>query len=127
AWALFGPGGAYIAGLGAIVGHIFPVWLKFRGGKGVATTLGVMLAVCWPAGLAMLVTWLVMALLFRISSLAALVAALMAPAYAIGFGEFSAALLGLIMAVVIVATHHENIGRLWRGVEPRIGRRIEKA
>lgn len=120
---VFGPGGAYVAGLAAILGHIFPVWLKFKGGKGVATALGVMLAVCWPAGLAMLVTWLGVALVFRISSLSALVAMVMAPAYAIAFGELSAAILGLIIAVFIVATHHENIARLWRGIEPKIGKK----
>lgn len=127
AGALFGPGGSYVAGLAAMFGHIFPVWLKFKGGKGVATALGVTLAVFWPAGLAMVATWLGVAYISKISSLSALAAAVLTPAYAILFGDLSCALMGLVIAFVILATHHENIHRLLNGTEPRIGKKKETA
>lgn len=119
----FGANGALVAGLAAVLGHIFPVWLKFQGGKGVASSLGVMLAVCPPAGVAMLATWLAIAYLSKISSLSALITVLLAPAYAILFGRLTAAALALVIAIIIIATHHENIRRLFRGCEPHIGRR----
>ena len=117
----FGMNGAAIAGTAAILGHVFPVWLGFRGGKGVATFIGVMLAANWPTGLLVIATWLIVAWLFKISSFSALVAAALAPAYAISFGSLPYALLALMLAVIIFITHHENIHRLWRGEEPRIG------
>jgi acyl phosphate:glycerol-3-phosphate acyltransferase len=120
--AYFGIEGAAIAGLAAIFGHIFPLWLKFKGGKGVATSLGVMLAAFWPAGLLMAATWLAVAYFSKISSLSALTAALLAPAYAIVFGNLPYALLALAIAVIVFATHHENIRRLLSGEEPRIGK-----
>lgn len=119
--AFFGMNGAAVAGTAAILGHIFPVWLGFRGGKGVATFIGVMLAANWPTGLLVIATWLVVAWLFKISSFSALVAAALAPAYAISFGSLPYALLALMLAVIIFISHHENIHRLWRGEEPRIG------
>lgn len=119
--AYFGINGAAVAGTAAIFGHIFPVWLHFKGGKGVATFIGVMLAADWQAGLLVIATWLVVAYLSKISSLSALVAAALAPAYTIALGNLPYALLALILAIIIFITHHENIHRLWRGEEPRIG------
>ena len=122
-YATFGINGCAIAGIAVVFGHIFPVWLRFKGGKGVATFIGVMLAAFWPAGLLVIATWLIVAYFSRISSLSALIAAALAPAYAIAFGSFPYALLAFILAIVIFFTHHENIHRLWRGEEPRIGSR----
>ena len=110
-----------LAGIAAVFGHIFPVWLKFKGGKGVATFIGVMLGLLWPEGLMVIGTWLVVALLFRISSLSALVAAALAPVYTmLSGGNLTYALFTLILTVIIVFTHHDNIYRLWHGQEPRI-------
>jgi glycerol-3-phosphate acyltransferase PlsY len=118
--ALWGPEGAMLAGIAAVFGHIFPVWLKFKGGKGVATYIGVMLGLFWPTGLLVIGTWLVVALLFRISSLSALIAAALAPAYTMAFGNLTYALFTLVLAMVLFVTHHDNIYRLWQGREPRI-------
>ena len=120
-YAYFGINGGAIAGIAVVFGHIFPVWLRFKGGKGVATFIGVMLAAYWPTGLLIIATWLVVAYFSRISSLSALVAAALAPAYTIAMGNLPYALLALVLAVVIFFTHHENVHRLWRGEEPRIG------
>ena len=116
---------ACIAGGAAFLGHLFPVWLKFRGGKGVATFLGVWLAAAWPVGLLLALTWLVMAFLFRISSLAALTAAALSPLFVLATDQTPIAKLWLavFMAVLILVRHHENIGRLLKGQEPRIGRK----
>lgn len=116
----WGPEGAMIAGIAAVFGHIFPVWLRFKGGKGVATFIGVMLAVFWPTGLLVIATWLVVALLFRISSLSALVAAALAPAYTMAFGNLTYAVFTLVLTIILFVTHHDNLHRLWRGEEPRI-------
>ncbi|HEY0647015.1 glycerol-3-phosphate 1-O-acyltransferase PlsY [Phenylobacterium sp.] len=106
----------------AFLGHLFPVWLRFKGGKGVATFLGTMLAAAWPVGLLAAATWLVVAFLFRISSLAALVAVALAPAVALLLGRPHAiALLALFMALLVYIRHAENIRRLVKGEEPRIG------
>jgi len=118
---LFGAPGAMIAGLAVVFGHIFPVWLRFKGGKGVATFIGVMLGLYWPVGLLVIATWLAMAWLFKISSLSALTAAALAPAYTIVFGNLTYALFTLVLAAVLFVTHHDNIYRLWHGHEPRIG------
>ena len=118
---LAGVDGAVIAGAAAVVGHIFPVWLGFKGGKGVATFFGVMLAAYWPAGLLAIVTWLLVAYIWKISSLAALAAAALTPTYAILLGQLSYGLLAMALAVIIFITHRENIHRLWRGEESRIG------
>jgi glycerol-3-phosphate acyltransferase PlsY len=120
--ALWGPEGAMLAGIAAVFGHIFPVWLKFKGGKGVATFVGVMLGLFWPTGLLVIGTWLAVALLFRISSLSALVAAALAPAYTMAFGNLTYALFTLVLTMVLFVTHHDNIYRLWQGREPRIGK-----
>jgi len=106
----------------AFLGHLFPIWLGFKGGKGVATFLGTMLAAAWPVGVIAAATWLVVAFLFRMSSLAALVAVALAPAVALLLGRPPAiALLALFMALLVYIRHAENIRRLLKGEEPRIG------
>jgi len=117
----WGSGAGLIAGIAAVVGHNFPVWLKFRGGKGVATTLGVLLAGYWPVGAAACATWLLVAGTFRTSSLAALAALAAAPFYAYGMGSKPMALAAAILALLSIVRHHANIRRLIRGEEPRIG------
>jgi glycerol-3-phosphate acyltransferase PlsY len=117
---LYGPDAAVIAGAGAFLGHLFPVWLKFHGGKGVATTIGVFLAIAWPVGLIACAVWLLVALLFRYSSLAALIAVAAAPVAAWFLANHQTAGLALFLAVVVWLRHHENIGRLLRGQESRI-------
>jgi acyl phosphate:glycerol-3-phosphate acyltransferase len=120
AGALGGDVAAAIAGPAAFLGHVAPVWLRFRGGKGVATFLGVLFGLNWPAGLAFAATWLGMAAAFRISSLSALTAAVLATAVAAMLAPSPAAVSVLIMAAAIFFTHRANIERLWRGTEPRI-------
>ncbi len=127
AWTYLPPGGEIIAGLAAILGHVFPIWLRFRGGKGVATFLGVTIALYWPAGLAVAATWLGAALIWRISSLSALVAIALAPVYFLVFGHGEYAPLTVALAALIFFTHRENIRRLLRGEEPRIGSKSAKA
>jgi glycerol-3-phosphate acyltransferase PlsY len=106
----------------AFLGHLFPVWLGFKGGKGVATFFGALLAAAWPVGLLAGATWLVMAFLFRISALAALTAAALAPVYVFVVGRPTPiAYLALFMAVLIYVRHTPNIRRLLKGEEPRIG------
>jgi glycerol-3-phosphate acyltransferase PlsY len=118
-----------LAGGAAFVGHLFPVWLRFKGGKGVATFFGTMLAIAWPAGLAAGATWIVLALIFRFSSLAGLTAAALAPLYVFLFNQTPEAKLWVaaFMAVLIFIRHHENIRRLLKGEEPRIGVRAAAA
>ena len=118
--ALGGDVGAAVAGLAAFLGHIAPLWLGFRGGKGVATFLGVLLGLSWPAGLAFAAGWLGMAAAFRISSLSALTAAVLAVGVAAMLAPAPGAIAVLIMATAIFFTHRTNIERLWRGTEPRI-------
>lgn len=117
----FGPDAAWLAGLGAFVGHVFPLWLKFKGGKGVATFLGVMLGITWPIGLMCCATWVVVAAALRYSSLAALAAAAAAPAYAYLLDEYQTLELAAICAVLIFIRHVGNIRRLIKGEESRIG------
>lgn len=114
---------AVIAGIGAFLGHVFPVWLKFHGGKGVATGLGIVLALDWRVGSLTAGTWLVMAATCRFSSLSALIAVAAAPIYFALFGESLFAVAALLLAILIFVTHRENIKRLLRGEEPRIGRK----
>jgi glycerol-3-phosphate acyltransferase PlsY len=128
---VWGPDAALLAGFGALLGHLFPVWLNFKGGKGVATALGTLLAVDWTVGVAACLTWLIVALIFRLSSLAALVAVAAAPVYAwflpqiwpgnITSGDVQMTWFAALMAVLIWYKHHANIRRLLRGEEPRIG------
>ena len=112
-----------IAGLAAVLGHDFPVWLRFRGGKGVATSLGVLLAAAWPVGGLACLTWAVAALVFRYSSVAALLALAAAPVYAYGLVGDRLTALAAALAVLAVVRHRSNLGRLVRGEEPRIGRK----
>ncbi|MCI0431645.1 MAG: glycerol-3-phosphate 1-O-acyltransferase PlsY [Rhodospirillales bacterium] len=119
----YGPDMAVLAGGASVVGHIAPVWLRFKGGKGVATALGVLLAVAWPVGGLSALTWLVTAALTRISSLSALIALAAAPAYAYALADPQRAELALFIAALVWLRHYENIRRLLKGQEPRIGRR----
>ena len=119
---LAGESAALVAGFAAFLGHIFPVWLGFRGGKGVATFLGTMLALAWPVGIAACLTWLVTAFAFRCSSLAALVAAASTPLWLWLFGRPDAIWLGVALAVLVFVRHHANIRRLLDGTEPKIGK-----
>lgn len=119
--ALAGEDAAQLAALAAFLGHCFPIWLAFRGGKGVATFLGIMLALAWPVGLAACATWLVVAVAMRYSSLAALLAAGMTPVWAVLLGHGTLTLLAMLLALLIYARHWGNIARLRAGTEPRIG------
>ena len=112
-----------IAALASFLGHCYPVWLDFRGGKGVATFIGLALALAWPVGLAACATWLATALVFRFSSLAALAAAGFSPLWAILLGHGTIALLCLVLAILIYARHWGNIRRLRDGTESKIGKR----
>ncbi|PIE10193.1 MAG: acyl-phosphate glycerol 3-phosphate acyltransferase [Rhodobacterales bacterium] len=116
-----GPWAAQIAALAAFVGHCWPVWLGFRGGKGVATYLGILLALCWPVGLAACATWAWTAYVARISSLSALVAAAAAPFYAISVGGWGIVSLLVVLTGLLFWRHAANIARLGEGTEPRIG------
>lgn len=118
---LAGGDAAQLAGLLALLGHCFPVWLGFRGGKGVATFLGVMLALAWPVGLFCCATWLATALVTRISSLSALVAAISAPLWMLLLGYREMPVLGVLVAALILWRHRSNIARLRAGTEPKVG------
>lgn len=117
----WGSGSGLIAGIAAVLGHNFPVWLKFKGGKGVATTLGVLLAAYWPVGVASCATWLLVAGTLRYSSAAALAALTAAPFYAYWLGAKPVALAAALLALVSIIRHHANIRRLMQGEEPKIG------
>ncbi len=109
-----------LAGLAAVLGHLFPVWLGFKGGKGVATNIGVLFGLYWPLGLIFLAVWLMIALLSRISSLSALTASTLTPLWAFLFGRSDLALASLFLGVAIWISHRANIARLLRGQEPKI-------
>ena len=117
----FGPDMGVIAAAMAVIGHVFPVWLRFKGGKGVATALGVLLGLSWPVGLAACGTWLATAAIFRYSSLAALVAVAAAPAYAWFLADPQRGQLAAFVAALVWLRHHQNIRRLLKGEEPKIG------
>jgi glycerol-3-phosphate acyltransferase PlsY len=121
--ALFADDAAQLAGLAAFLGHLFPVWLGFRGGKGVATFLGILIALAWPVGVAVCGTWLVVALLTRISSVAALMAAATSPLWLFWFGEGQMLLLAFLLTLLVYARHTRNLQRLKAGTEPRIGQK----
>lgn len=117
----FGQTGAMVAGAAAMVGHCYPVWLGFRGGKGVATLLGLSLALAWPVGLVFAVVWLGTVLLARISSLGGMAGAVSAPLAALAFGYPVYAIGLAALALIVLWRHRENIARLRAGTEPRIG------
>ena len=115
------PGNEQLAAAGAFVGHCYPAWLRFRGGKGVATFMGIVLALHWPLGLVYAVAWLALLAVLRISSVAGMVAAVSAPVAAAVLGRFDLVPLLLALAALVVWKHRENIARLIEGTEPRIG------
>lgn len=121
--ALAGEDAAQLAALASFLGHLFPVFLGFRGGKGVATFLGTLIALAWPVGLACCATWLVMALIFRISSLAALAAAASSTLWMVAFGEGRMLILGVVLTLLVYFRHAANIQRLRAGTEPKIGKK----
>ena len=123
ALAMAGPFPAQIAGFAAFAGHCFPVWLGFRGGKGVATFLGIALALHWPLGLLCCATWLAGAYISRISSVGALSAAGLAPVWAALTGRADLSLMFVALALILFWRHRENIARLRAGTEPRIGKK----
>jgi len=116
------PGNALLAAAGAFIGHCYPVWLKFKGGKGVATLMGIVVALHWPLGLVYAVVWLGLLAGLRISSVAGMAAALSAPFAAALFGRFDLVLLLLALALIVLWKHRDNVERLFSGTEPRIGR-----
>ncbi len=122
ALALAGREAALVAGFAAVVGHNFPLWLRFKGGKGVATSLGTLIAIAWPVGIAACATWLAVAAVFRLSSLAALAALGLAPLYAYLMGDRAGAALAAALGLLAFVRHHQNIRRLLKGEEPRIGK-----
>ncbi len=112
-----------LAALGAVLGHLFPAWLGFKGGKGVSTTIGVLLALHWPTGLIFLATWLAVALVVRISSASALIAIAAAPGVLWAFHQPQIAQFALVLALIVWIAHRDNVRRLWAGLEPRIGQK----
>ncbi|HAV09061.1 MAG TPA: acyl-phosphate glycerol 3-phosphate acyltransferase [Rhodobacteraceae bacterium] len=121
--AFAGEDAAQVAGLAAFTGHCFPVWLQFKGGKGVATFLGLLLALAWPVGLAACATWLVTAAAARISSLAALVAAALSSIWCVVLGEGQIFFLSAVLTLFVFFTHRANIARLRARIEPKIGKK----
>ncbi|PHO04436.1 acyl-phosphate glycerol 3-phosphate acyltransferase [Rhodobacteraceae bacterium 4F10] len=121
--AVAGEDAAQIAGFMAFLGHCYPVWLGFKGGKGVATFLGLILALAWPVGIACCLTWLVTAAISRISSLSALVAASSATFWMLILGYGSSFIMGIAITVLVFWRHRENIMRIRAGTEPKIGQK----
>lgn len=120
--AALGEDAAQVAALTSFLGHLYPVWAGFRGGKGVATFLGVLTALSWPLGLAACATWLVAALVTRISSMGALAAAASSPVWAIVASKFALLILIVLLSALVLYRHHANIARIRAGTEPRIGK-----
>ena len=119
---LYGPQAGILAGLAAFFGHLFPMWLGFKGGKGVATTIGVLFGLYWPLGLVFIAVWIAMAFLFRMSSLSALTASAASPVAAFLAGRNDLILPAAIMGISVFLTHRTNIARILKGDEPRIGK-----
>ncbi len=117
------PGDGVVAAAAAFIGHCYPVWLRFRGGKGVATMMGIVLALHWPMGLVYALVWLGLLATVRISSVAGMAAAVSAPVSGALFGRFDIVMLVLALAAIVLWKHAENIERLIAGTEPRIGRK----
>jgi len=120
---LGGPDAAVLAGLGAFLGHIFPVWLKFRGGKGVAVYIGILIGLIWPMAILFCLIWLGMAFAFRYSSLSALTASLVTPFVLWWFGHATLAVLFAVLTLLLFYMHRENIKRLQAGTEGKIGQK----
>jgi glycerol-3-phosphate acyltransferase PlsY len=116
-----GPNAAMLAGLGAFLGHLYPVWLKFRGGKGIATYIGVLIGLFWPAAIVFCVMWLATAFTTRYSSLSALIAAFVTPLFLWWFGHPALASLFVVLTLLTFYAHRENIKRLQAGTENKIG------
>jgi glycerol-3-phosphate acyltransferase PlsY len=116
-----GSGVGVIAGAAAFLGHLYPIWLRFRGGKGVATMLGIVLALHWPCAVVYALVWLGLLATLRISSVAGMAAAVSAPVSAAFFSDFDIVLLLLALALLVLWKHRDNIDRLLNGTEPRIG------
>ncbi|MEE8531003.1 MAG: glycerol-3-phosphate 1-O-acyltransferase PlsY [Hyphomicrobium sp.] len=110
-----------VAGLAAFIGHTYPVWLGFKGGKGVATYIGILLGLNWPGALAFCSVWLLVAILSRYSSLSAIVAAIVTPIWLLTVGDYATAILAALLSVLLIYKHRANIHRLVAGEEPRIG------
>ena len=124
AWLLGGTSAALVAAIGAFLGHLFPVWLRFRGGKGVATYLGILIGLKWPVALLFAAIWIGVAKLSRYSSLSALVASVVAPLVLwLGFGESRMAAVMALLSVLLWVMHRENIARLLAGREGKIGQK----
>ncbi len=109
-----------LVALFAFLGHLYPIFFRFQGGKGVATVLGCLLGLAWPVGFAMIITWVVIAFIFRYSSLAALITAIMAPFYTWYFTNETYTLIVAIMSLLLIYRHHQNIRKLFRGEESKI-------
>ena len=120
---LAGPNAAMVAGLGAFLGHLFPVWLKFKGGKGVAVYIGILLGLFWPGALFFCLMWLATAFTTRYSSLSALVAAFVTPLFLWWFGHLALASLCAVLTLLLFYMHRENIKRLQSGTESRLGQK----
>jgi glycerol-3-phosphate acyltransferase PlsY len=120
---LDGPNAAMVAALGAFLGHIFPVWLKFRGGKGVAVYIGILIGLFWPAALVFCVLWITTAVVTRYSSLSALVASVVTPIFLWWFGHLTLAALFAVLTLLLFYMHRENIRRLQAGTEGKIGQK----
>jgi len=118
---IYGPDLALTAGMAVVIGHIAPIWLKFRGGKGVATSFGVLIALDWPLGLIACTVWLAMAAAFRYSSLASLMALISAPGIAYLLAGRQLTEMAGLLAILVATRHHANIRRLFSGQESRIG------
>jgi acyl phosphate:glycerol-3-phosphate acyltransferase len=123
AGSLWGPNAAMLAGLGAFLGHLFPIWLQFRGGKGVATYIGVLLGLFWPAAAMFGAIWIATAFTSRYSSLSALVASFVTPIFLWFFGHPALASLFAVLTLLLFWTHRENIRRLQTGTEGKIGQK----
>ena len=115
------PDGGPLGAAAAFIGHCYPVWLRFRGGKGVATLMGIALALAWPLGLVYAVVWLGLLAVLRISSVAGMAAAVSAPVAAAAMGRFDLVMLLVALAIIVLWKHRENIERLIAGTEPRVG------
>ena len=125
AQGFYGPMAGALAALGAVLGHMFPVWLRFKGGKGYATTLGVLWGLAWPLGVIGCASWLVFAALFRYSSLATLTGVALSAAASWAMLDKRAACVVTLIGVLVWIRHHENIHRLLAGIEPKIGQRAK--